>query len=28
VLTAPLLLLPLSVLAVELTREERHADVH
>jgi hypothetical protein len=27
-LTLPLVLLPLSVLAVELTREERHADVH
>ncbi len=28
VLTLPLVLLPLAVLAVELTREERHADVH
>jgi len=28
VLTAPLVLLPLAVLAVELTRDERHADVH
>ena len=28
VLTVPLILLPLSVLAVELTRAERHADVH
>jgi hypothetical protein len=28
VLTVPLVLLPLSVLAVELTRAERHADVH
>lgn len=27
-LTAPLVLLPLAVLAVELTRDERHADVH
>jgi hypothetical protein len=28
VLTLPLVLLPLAVLAVELTRAERHADVH
>jgi hypothetical protein len=28
VLTVPLVLLPLAVLAVELTRDERHADVH
>lgn len=28
VLTAPLVLLPLAVIAVELTRDERHADVH
>jgi hypothetical protein len=28
VLTLPLVLLPLAVLAVELTRDERHADVH
>ena len=28
VVTAPLILLPLAVLAVELTREDRHADVH
>jgi len=28
VLTAPLILLPLAVIAVELTRDERHADVH
>jgi hypothetical protein len=28
VLTGPLVLLPLAVIAVELTREERHADVH
>ncbi len=27
-LTAPLVLLPLAVLAVELTRDDRHADVH
>jgi hypothetical protein len=27
-LTAPLILLPLAVIAVELTRDERHADVH
>ena len=27
-LTVPLVLLPLAVLAVELTRDERHADVH
>jgi hypothetical protein len=27
-LTLPLVLLPLAVLAVELTRDERHADVH
>ena len=28
VMTVPLVLLPLAVLAVELTRDERHADVH
>ena len=28
VLTVPLVLLPLAVLAVEMTRDERHADVH
>ena len=28
VLTVPLVVLPLAVLAVELTRDERHADVH
>jgi hypothetical protein len=28
VVTVPLVLLPLAVLAVELTRDERHADVH
>jgi hypothetical protein len=28
VLTVPLVLLPLAVLAVELTRDDRHADVH